>query len=283
MFTIICSKFKLELSRALANLFNYFPQLDENYRLLPIIEATYANTIKSKKAAKLAEYESNQEHIAPEMIDELAVTSFPPCMRNIHELLRQNHHLKHYGRLHYGLFLKGIGLRLDDALSFFREEFIQNMTPEKFAKEHSYNIRYNYGKEGKRVNLSAFSCSKILNGNQPGTGDSHGCPFKHFDTNNLTKLLKKHNIDDENLREMIELTSQQKYTTACSNYFACKNKNVKPGAEMIHPNLYFRESRKIANSVFAIEENNENNEVNNEDAAQENQLQDINFDESMDV
>lgn len=29
------------------------------------------------------------------------------CMRHLHEALKQNHHLKHYGRLQYWLFLKG--------------------------------------------------------------------------------------------------------------------------------------------------------------------------------
>jgi DNA primase large subunit len=29
-------------------------------------------------------------------------------MRHLHESLKQSHHLKHYGRLQYNLFLKGI-------------------------------------------------------------------------------------------------------------------------------------------------------------------------------
>lgn len=260
MITIISSKFRLELSRSLASLFNCLPQLDENNRLQPIFQTIYNNVIKAKKTTRTLD--GDKEHITPDMVDELAVTSFPPCMRNTHELLRLNHHLKHYGRLHYGLFLKGIGLSLEDALSFFREEFIQTMTPEKFQKEYSYNIRYNYGKEGKRVNMSAFSCAKIINGNAPGIGDSHGCPFKHFDTNNLTKMLKKHNIDEDNVKEMVELTKQQKYTSACACYFSCKNKNVKLQQEIYHPNQYYTDSRKVAKNMHLIKEINETNETN---------------------
>jgi DNA primase large subunit len=41
------------------------------------------------------------------IISKLSVKSFPLCMRYLHETLKQNHHLKHYGRLQYLLFLKG--------------------------------------------------------------------------------------------------------------------------------------------------------------------------------
>jgi DNA primase large subunit len=34
------------------------------------------------------------------------VKHYPLCMRNLHKSLRRDKHLKHYGRLQYGLFLK---------------------------------------------------------------------------------------------------------------------------------------------------------------------------------
>lgn len=52
-------------------------------------------------------------------------------MRNLHEVLRKNHHLKYNGRLQYGLFLKGIGLSLDDAMRFWRDEFTKVMDVDK--------------------------------------------------------------------------------------------------------------------------------------------------------
>lgn len=89
--------------------------------------------------------------------------------------------------MHYGLFLKAINMSMDDALNFFRDEFTKNpnITADKFAKEYAYNIRYNYGKEGKKVDFSPYSCAKIIGDNPPGPGDSHGCPFRHFDQANL--------------------------------------------------------------------------------------------------
>lgn len=44
-------------------------------------------------------------------------------MRHLHESLKANHHLRHYGRLQYVLFLKGIGLPLEENLRFWRNEF----------------------------------------------------------------------------------------------------------------------------------------------------------------
>lgn len=46
-------------------------------------------------------------------------------MRQLHQSLRENHHLRHGGRMQYGLFLKGIGLSLEQALQFWRSEFVK--------------------------------------------------------------------------------------------------------------------------------------------------------------
>lgn len=46
-------------------------------------------------------------------------------MRQLHKALRDNHHLRHGGRMQYGLFLKGIGLTLEQALQFWKSEFIR--------------------------------------------------------------------------------------------------------------------------------------------------------------
>jgi len=46
------------------------------------------------------------EAVTADMVDDLARKHFPLCMRMLHSNLREDSHLKHQGRLQYGLFLK---------------------------------------------------------------------------------------------------------------------------------------------------------------------------------
>lgn len=46
--------------------------------------------------------------------------SMPLCMKQLHTALNREHKLKHWGRLQYGLFLKGAGLSVDDAMAFWQ-------------------------------------------------------------------------------------------------------------------------------------------------------------------
>ena len=59
-------------------------------------------------------------------------------MRYLHDTLRQDHHLRHFGRLQYGLFLKSIGLSLEQALAFWRDEFTKKMDMEKVSSIFMY-------------------------------------------------------------------------------------------------------------------------------------------------
>lgn len=172
--------------------------MNEESRLIPRFDTLY-NRFKPVKEKNEKGY---SESVTPEEVEELSQKYFPPCMRYMHQKLKENHHLRHFGRLYFGLFLKGIGMSLDDCLLFFRGEFIKKITPEQFQKGYVYNFRYIYGKEGKKVDLSPYSCNKICNENNPGPIDTHGCPFKHFDDTNLKKMLEKDSIPEEKIEEV---------------------------------------------------------------------------------
>ena len=131
---------------------------------------------------------NDEKSINPINIDKYSRQHFPMCMQNIHEVLRSNHHLKHHCRLQYGLFLKAIGLSLEDAINFWREEFTKHMDVEKFEKNYLYNIKHQYGKVGRRTNYSPYNCMKIIASNV-GPGEHHGCPFKHWNPSTLQKKL----------------------------------------------------------------------------------------------
>ena len=103
--------------------------------------------------------------VTPEMIKPLASEkgAFPLCMKSMQCALTDSHHLKYKARLQYGLFLKGIGLSMEDAIRYFRGEFVRGpVDPEKFDKEYTYGIRYNYGKGMDTIPiLSCFTVSEV--------------------------------------------------------------------------------------------------------------------------
>lgn len=122
-------------------------------------------------------------------IDFHARKSFPPCMANLHTNVKKHAHLKHWGRLQYGMFLKGIGLSVEENIQFFKKEFTRKIDADKFDKAYSYNIRHFYGKEGKRADYQPWSCTKVMKNAPPGVGEYHGCPFKTFKEDNLNDFL----------------------------------------------------------------------------------------------
>ncbi|KAJ6219999.1 hypothetical protein RDWZM_005811 [Blomia tropicalis] len=246
MLTVLCNEFRTNLSRELSQMYSDFNSLNEE-RLIKQLETLHNQFFSnSRKNNNMNSDQNDRNRIYPNEINDLAKEVFPPCMRSIHDTLRRDHHLKHYGRLHYGLFLKSAGLKMEDSIEFFRSEMsIHN--PEKFQKEYSYAIRYIYGREGKRVQLSAYSCQKIINGCAPGPSDTHGCPFKHFDTKHLKAMLVRYGIsDEEQISEIVQLvTKEGNATGACAKYFSIKHRVTEDFSTIYHPNQFLTEARKV--------------------------------------
>ncbi|CAG0889243.1 unnamed protein product, partial [Darwinula stevensoni] len=182
------------------------------------------------------------DRITLDMIGTVSKESYPLCMRHMHEEVTTNHHLKHFGRLHYGLFLKGIGLTLEEQITFWRGEFTKKLDPDKWDKQHRYGIRHMYGKEGHMKELSPYSCIKIIT-SSVGAGDKHGCPFKHWDPRNLATKLKSIGITDAGVSEIQGFAVGGHYQIACGKVFAFTHKGAEVGIN--HPNQYFEESRAI--------------------------------------
>ncbi len=100
------------------------------------------------------DYSSNADAdgtVTSQNIDDLAKQSMPPCIRQLHDGLKIDHKLKHWGRLQCGLFLKGAGMTKEESLIFFQNEFGKIMSSEQFQKNYYYNIRHLNEKEGKRA------------------------------------------------------------------------------------------------------------------------------------
>lgn len=239
------------------------PRLDESDRLTPIL--AHLSSSFATPSSSLSDTDSllPGAAITAASIDPLSA-HFPLCMRNLHMNLRKNSHLKHFGRLQYTLFLKGIGLSLEECLRFWRGGF-KLITDEKFDKEYRYNVRHAYGDVGgdasrRGKGYSPFSCQKILTEHPPGAGESHGCPYRHFSVDNLTALLQTTGVNDRDvLRAVKEDVEKKRYHIACNRVFEWAHKGdikrVKedgswPAGEfdvIVHPNTYFKRSWMLKN------------------------------------
>lgn len=238
LISIISTRFREALSKALAHTSRSLPELEEDDRLLPILKGFDKNAF-----AEAYDPNKNSGKVSIKDIDELARTSFPLCMRQLHQVFREAHHLRHWGRLQYGLFLKGIGITYEDAMKFWREEFAKSVGADKFNKQYAYNVRHTYGKEGKRTNYSPYSCINIITKNSPGPGDHHGCPFKHTSPELLRQRLTNYRVPKDAIDDIINLVKCQHFQIACTKYFEATHEIQDAGFQVNHPNEYFDESQ----------------------------------------
>ena len=83
----------------------------------------------------------------------------------MHRELTKKHHLRHYARLQYAAFLKGAGVKVEDAVQFFKREFSKG-NPKKVT-EYTYYVEHLYGLKGKKTSFSPWGCNKMINQNSP--------------------------------------------------------------------------------------------------------------------
>jgi len=247
--TILVAKFRTELSRHLALMGHAgtFDNVDnpENVRVKPLLKNMNQVLVNQEPTAETGL--SGNQSLNATNIDQY-VPNMPLCMRQLHAGMKHDKKLRHWGRLQYGLFLKGAGLSMDDALLFFQRHF-SLVTGEQYQKQYAYNVRHMYGKEGKRGTYTPYSCSKIIAGIvSPSAGDHHGCPYKHYDTEHLSLLLQKLQIGTPKDRNAIlSLQKSKHYNLACQKQFEVMHPNAL-GMDISldnvgnHPNAWFRGS-----------------------------------------
>ncbi|GAA6010672.1 hypothetical protein JCM10207_007798 [Rhodosporidiobolus poonsookiae] len=257
-FSLVAAEFGSRLARGLELTAKALPRLDEDTRLIPILSHLSMGFMAGITSDYQFTSTADGEAITAEMVPELAVQSFPLCMRSMQDTLKSSKHLKHEGRQQYNLFLKGIGLSVEEAVVFWRKSF-STITDDKFNKEYRYNVRHNYGLEGSRKNYNPKSCTQIITGPVPGPGQCHGCPFRHHSEPALTSLLHStlgSSMTNADLKEILQATKDTHYHVACTKVFELqhaklpgghgvpKGDGIGEGNSVDHPNRYFDASRK---------------------------------------
>lgn len=243
--SLVVQPFRARLSKAMVSLaqdWNSFLSKEEADRLAPLVEGLSRRYLGPSYSDPSKFLNSGQPIVASD-IPKLSYESFPLCMVSMVEALHKDHHLKHTGRQQLGLFLKGIGLPLEEAVRFWRTEMAQYAPGDKFDKQYLYNIRHNYGKEGKRQDYTPHSCSSIIS-TVPGVGQVHGCPYRLFHEESLRSALTKLAVQPSKIEESVAKAKGGHYQLACAAVWEGKM-GCSCDTGINHPNQYYEESRKV--------------------------------------
>jgi DNA primase large subunit len=187
--------------------------------------------------------------VTPADIPMLAKTHFPLCMQRTDAQLRGQHHLKHNGRWMYGLFLKSVGLSMEDSVKLFGDLMTEKEKggPEAFKKSsYAYNIRHMYGKEGKRTDYSSLSCPTIV-AMPPNTDkyDCHGCPYRFKEEAPLRAALGRERpnprggnapplrISQGDIEDIVADAKGMHYTRACFKHFTAMHAGMRNQRETL--------------------------------------------------
>ena len=138
---------------------------------------------------------------------------------------------------------------MDEAYTFWKQEFTKKMDMDKFEKGYGYNIRHMFGKEGKKQDYKPWSCNKVLNQTTPGQEEFHGCPFKTFSEDNLKQLLSSYGLKTEEMKGIVDKRRENLHQVACLRLFEA----VHPGGVTDnvgnHPNAFFNSSFEYSKAV----------------------------------
>lgn len=120
--SMVANEFSRSLEAGLELAARFLPRMDEDNRLSPILHHLSQSFVAPDAGYSDSSSIGDMASINASSIDGLS-QHFPLCMQNLHRELRKNNHLKHFGRLQYTLFLKGIGLSLQECIVFWRKSF----------------------------------------------------------------------------------------------------------------------------------------------------------------
>ena len=120
--SIASAHFRARLASELVKAFRFLPVIIKDNRLNTMLMG-----LSNHNAIDFNIFEARvptaEDKIRLSDLDFYSRKSFPPCMKTLYTALKNHHHLKHFGRLQMSLFLKGIGLTMEESLMFWKSEF----------------------------------------------------------------------------------------------------------------------------------------------------------------
>ena len=240
--SLLAAEFSSLLSNALMKTFQALPRLEEDDRVLPLLSNLSRSFASVQYDATETEGLSAAQVTLPDVTQH-----YPLCASHLQSTLVAQSHLKYIGRQQLGLFLKGAGLGVDEALRFWAGQFTKlgTINQDTFNKEYRYNIRHMYGLEGGRINYKPWDCNTILLKPKPLRGEAHGCPYRDFSPDALAERVASMGVAQHDVQGVLDHVARHEYTVACTRVFELTHK-VDENLHITHPNLYFDRSRQLS-------------------------------------
>ncbi|KAH9772524.1 DNA primase large subunit [Citrus sinensis] len=241
--SLVVTQFRSNLSKALILTNRKWTSTireQEKDRLTPIVEALSMSYLGP-------DYSQTKEfgEISIKDLDQLARSSFPLCMRHLFDkyVFRRLFTFLLSLTLCVSLYAKGVGLRMEDALAFWKAEFSHKVGAERFDKEYAYSIRHNYGKEGKRtirsetngVHVTSYGLYTLF------LSKDH---FLDSCEENLRAALGRMGVGSRAMEDVVDKVRNRHYQLACTLTFEAVHSSS-CDAGINHPNQYFSDSHKI--------------------------------------
>ncbi|GLC39296.1 hypothetical protein PLESTB_001574700 [Pleodorina starrii] len=240
---LVVAEFRAGISKGLSDMARRWRQMfpaEEEQRLQPLVASLTNRSLLADYSGVSTKYGD----VSAANLHQLAARHFPLCMNHLMGALHSERHLRHGGRQQLSLFLKAIGLPMEEALMFWRSEFAPRTPSDAFDKQYAYNIRHNYGREGKRTDYTAHNCTTIV-GFSGGAGDHHGCPYRRLDEASLRAALGRMRCDERKIEEAVSKARDGHYQLACASAFEGVHRVPEMDVGISAPLQYYAESRRI--------------------------------------
>ncbi|KAG2500755.1 hypothetical protein HYH03_001517 [Edaphochlamys debaryana] len=240
---LVVAEFRASVSKGLSDMARRWRQMfpaEEEQRLQPLVASLANRSLVADYSGVATKYGD----VSAASLQQLSARHFPLCMGHLMTQLHAEKHLRHGGRQQLGLFLKGIGLPMEEALLFWRSEFAPRTPNDQFDKQYAYNIRHNYGREGKRTDYTAHKCTTIVCFSG-GPGDHHGCPYRRLDETQLRQALGRLKCEDRKIEEAVAKAREGHYQLACASAFEGIHRVPEMDVGVSAPLQYYTESRRI--------------------------------------
>ena len=163
---------------------------------------------------------------------------FPPCMRDVMDELHVKKHLRHFKRYELNLFLKGIGLPLEEIFKVWRSAVFPHGAMANYQNEHTYQLRHTFGLEGQMKEKFEHDCEKLI-GVSRMEPHAARCPFamplNQYRALNANEHRWKREVSIDANREIEMKVNVGDYKSACESYFSHRHK----GEEMFDANVRY--------------------------------------------